>query len=184
MHTYSRPRSFTFGGSGGISSAAGVWTEPMVHRPVDSAWTATCVTDDRASGATTAASVPGARPARRDVPQGADGPSHPHGVRRTVAGCASCRHSHRIGEVTNSCARWTLVASLLQGRGSSEDGLPGCPTRRAMEAQTARGLLHPQDLGQGRVATEAAGLTQRWTAISRESSQEGCTPDEQGQPHQ
>ena len=71
--------------------------------------------------------------------------------------------SHRIGEVTNSCARWTLVASLLQGRGSSEDGLPGCPTRRAMEAQTARGLLHPQDLGQGRVATEAAGLTQRWT---------------------
>ena len=50
-----------------------------------------------------------------------------------------------------------------------------------MEAQTARGLLHPQDLGQGRVATEAAGLTQRWTAISRECSQEGFTP-EQGQP--
>ena len=51
------------------------------------------------------------------------------------------------------------MASLLQGRGSSEDGLPGCPTRRAMEAQTARGLLHPQDQDQGRVATEAAGLT-------------------------
>ena len=109
--------------------------------------------------------MPGARPARRDVPQGADGPSHPPGVRRTVAGCTSCHHSHRIGEVTNSCARWTLVASLLQGRGSSEDGLPGCPTRKAMEAQTAR-RLHPQDLGQGRVATEAAGLTQRWTEPS------------------
>ena len=89
-----RPRSFTFGGSGGISSAAGVWMEPTVHRPVDSAWIETCVTEDRASGATTAASVPGARPARRDVPQGADGPSHPYRVGRTVASCASCRHSH------------------------------------------------------------------------------------------
>ena len=86
-----------------------------MHRPVDSAWTETCVTDDRASGATTAASVPGARPACRDVPQGADGPSHPDRVGRTVAGCASLHHSHRIGEATNSCARWTLVASLLQG---------------------------------------------------------------------
>ena len=94
-----------------------------------------------------------------------DGPSHPDKVGRTVAGCVSCRHGHRIGEVTNSCARWTLVTSLLQGRwrGSSEDGLPGCPTRRAMEAQTARELLHPHDLGQGRVVTKAAGLTQHWT---------------------
>ena len=135
----------------------------MVHRPVDSGWTETCVTDDRVSGATTTANVPGARPARGDVPQGVDVPSHPHRVGRTVASCESCHHSHRIGEVTNSCARWTLVASLLQGRGSSEDGLLGCPTRRAMEVQTVRGLLHPQDLGQYRVAIEAAELTQRWT---------------------
>ena len=42
----------------------------------------------------------GARPARRDVPQGADVPSHPHRVGRMVAGCVSCHHSRRIGEVT------------------------------------------------------------------------------------
>ena len=47
-----------------------------------------------------------------------------------------------------------------------------------METQRVRGLLHPQDLGQGRVATKAAGLTQHWT---EPFSQEGYTP-EQGQP--
>ena len=71
-----------------------------MHRSVDSTWTETCVTDDWASGATTAAAnVPGARPACRDVPQGADVPSHPHRVGRTVAG-GMCHHSRRIGEVT------------------------------------------------------------------------------------
>ena len=76
-----------------------------MHRPVDSAWTETCVTDVQASAASTAASVSGAKPAYKDVLQGADRPSHPHSVERTVAGCVLCRLNHRIGEVTNSCAR-------------------------------------------------------------------------------
>ena len=85
--------------------------KPTVHCPT---WTETCVADDRVSGTTTA-SVSGVRPAHRDVLQGVDRPSYPHRVGRMVTGCALCHHSHRIGEVTNSCVRWTLVISLLQG---------------------------------------------------------------------
>ena len=89
MRAYPSLRSLTYGGSGGISSAAVDWTEPREHQPVDSAGIETCV-DGRATGAPTsitAACVPGgARPGRTsDVPQGAGVPSHSLAVGRTVA---------------------------------------------------------------------------------------------------
>ena len=156
-----------------------------MYRPVDSAWIETCVTDDRASGATSAASVPGARPARRDVPQGADGPSHPHGVGRTVAGCASCRHSHED-------RRGYQQLCEVDSRGQP------APRERVERGQTpgvsdkeghggAEGAWTPPPAGPG---SGQSGDRGSWAntaldrAISRESSQEGCTPDEQGQPHQ
>ena len=73
----------------------------------------------------------------------------------------------------SSCTRWTLMAILLQGRGSSEDRLPGCPTRRATQAQTAHGLLHPQGQCHCRVATEALGGSVQWNqAVVRANSVE------------
>ena len=63
------------------------------------------------------------------------------------------------------------MAILLQGRGSSEDRLPGCPTRRATQAQMAHGLLHPQDQCHWRVATKALRGSVQWNeAVVRANS--------------
>ena len=71
----------------------------------------------------------------------------------------------------------TPVASLLQRRESSEDGLSGCPTRRSIEAQMVCGLFHLHDQGQCRVVTEAAGLTQHCTEQLAGNPRECHTPD-------
>ena len=72
----------------------------------------------------------------------------------------------------SSCTRWTLMAILLQGRESSEDRLPGCPMRRATQAQIAHGLLHPQDQCHWRVATEALAGSVPWNQVVRANSVE------------
>ena len=65
------------------------------------------------------------------------------------------------------------MAILLQGRESSEDRLPGCPTRRATQAQMAHGLLHPQDQCHWRVATKALRGSVQWNeAVVRANSVE------------
>ena len=120
-----------FGGSGGIVVVSSCLDGPRVHRPADIAWMEARVDSRQVTGAGTtklaARDLPGvARPGRITVRAA---------LARTLERKSSTRRAVRLLQSKDrrgrpNRTRTTEVDSqaiLLQGRGPSEGGLPGCP---------------------------------------------------------
>ena len=186
MHAKHARRSITFGGSGGISSAAEDWTGPTVCISLLTAHGSRPVSTVRATDtetSLTAVSIPGgARPGCSGVPQGADVPSHQLSVGRTVAGGGSDCHSQRIGENQQSHANGGLSGNPVRAEWRTpgvraEEGHAGARRRSGLLQPTGSvpaGEWRPKHLGErsarrSQAQAHAISLRRLITLSSRDS---------------
>ena len=162
MHVNPSPRSFTFGGSGGIDVGSSCLDGPRVHRAGDSGWIEFSV-DGRATGAETTRTVScvpgGAWPGRSAVQLAAGKCTRllqSEGQQPTGGRAVTVRGSE--GKTNCTCEVDSQVI-LFDGRGPSEGGLPG--SRRGGPWRRTEALVDSSTrrIRAWRVATKASGAS-------------------------